>query len=218
MFHNNFCNSIHFRDEQKIEFRDVNDFNKILLSHSVAPHKPEILTTIGASTLIYGHGSKKLIEVRWLDLSESKPKLAAGKSVILTQLGKMFDICFVEDGDKQLLVVAAFEAGLFAYNIKMGKLEWKVNGKVSGMEQALDAGGVTSDEHSYLLVADSGNECIQMFSASDGQYLGFLMTGVETIGDPIRVHWSPETSSLLTACSLQDTFSSHLQFINIQHL
>ena len=130
----------------------------------------------------------------------------------------MCDICFVQDGDKQLLIVGAFEAGLIAYNIKRGKLEWKVDGKMDRMEQVLDAGGVSTDGRGHLLVADSGNECIQMFSASDGHYLGFLMRGVETIGDPIRVHWSPETSSLLTACSLQDTFSWHFQFINIQHL
>ena len=163
-------------------------------------------------------GSKKPFQVCRLDLSESKPKPASGKGIIHTQLDDMFDICFVQDGDKQLLVVAAFEAGLFAYNIKRRKLEWKVDGKVDGMEQVLDADGVTTDESGHLLVADSGNECIQMFSASDGQYLGFLMKGVEIIGDPIRVHWSTETSSVLAACSLQDTFSWHLQFINIQHL
>ena len=205
---------MHFRNEQKIEFRDVKDFNKVLHSHSVVPHKPGSLATIGASTLIFVDGSKKPYEVYWLDLSESKPKLTAGKHVIHTQLNEVSDISFGQVGDKHLLIVAARQAGLFAYNTETDKLEWKVDGKVSGREKALDAHGVTTDEHGHLFVADYNNECIQMFSTSEGQYLGCLIKGVEIIGVPARVYCSAETSSLLVAC-WQGTW--HLQLINIQY-
>ena len=127
----------------------------------------------------------------------------------------MFDMCFVQDGDKQLLIVAACDAGLFAYNTEMEKLEWKVDGKVSGKEQVLNARGVTTDEYGHLFVADYDNKCIHMFSTSEGQYLGCLIKGVETIGVPARVYWSAETSSLVDACFLQGKW--HLQFINIQY-
>ena len=204
-----------FRNEQKIEFRDVNNFDKILHSHSVAPHTPTKLDTIAASTLIYLDVSKEPTEVHWLDLNESKPKPAAGKCVIHTQVNITDDICFVQYGDKHLLVVAARKAGLFAYNTDTNKLEWKVVGKVSGMEQAVLATGATTDGRGTLFMGDRGNECIQMFSASDGQYLGRLIKDVETIGNPRRVHWSPETSSLAAACLLQGKWQ--LQFINIQY-
>ena len=204
-----------FREEKKIEFRDVNDFNKILRSHSVAPHKPTQLDRNAASTLIYSDESTKNIDVHWLDFTGSNPKPPAGKVVIGTELHFIDDICFVQYGDKQLLAVAARKAGLFVYNIRKDKLEWKVDGKVCGMERALRANGVTTDGRGNLFVADRGNECIQMFSASDGQYLGRLMKGVETIGGPFSVQWSAETSSLVAACYLNAEW--HLQVINIQY-
>ena len=173
------------------------------------------LNTIAASTLIYVDGSRKPFEVHWLDLNELKPKPAAGKSVIHTQLDEIKDICFVQDGVKHLLIVAARDAGLFAYNTETDKLEWKVDDKVSGREKALDARGVTTDEHGHLFVADYTNECIHMFSTSEGYYLGRLIKGVETLGNPGRVHWSADTSSLLAACFLQGKW--HLQLINIQY-
>ena len=159
--------------------------------------------------------SRKPFEVHWLDLGESKPKPAVGKCVIHTKVNGLGNIFFFQDGDKQLLLVAYRDAGLLAYNTEMDKLEWKVDGKVSGMEQVLDASGVTTDEHGHLFAADYNNRCIQMFSASDGQYLGRLMKGVETIGNPARVKWTAETSSLVGACYLQDKW--HLQLINIQY-
>ena len=90
-----------------------------------------------------------------------------------------------------------------------------MEGKVTGMEHALYALGVTTDGRGHLFVADDNNKSIHMFSTSEGQYLGRLIKGVETLGNPARVQWSTETSSLLAACFLQGTW--HLQFINIQY-
>ena len=130
---------------------------------------------------------KEPFEVYRLDLSESKPKLAAEKQVIHTQQTFIGDICFVHYGDKQLLVVAARDAGLFAYNAGTDKLEWKVEGKVTGMERALDALGVTTNGRGHLFVAD--DKCIHMFSTSEGQYLGRL---IKRCGNT----WQPRKSTL----------------------
>ena len=164
---------------------------------------------------MYADGSKESIEVHQLDLSGSSPKTAAGKHVIHTEPDEIGDVCFVQDGDKQLLVAAAGDAGLFAYNTKTDKLEWKVDGNVTGMEEAVDVRGVTTDERGHLFVADYNNEYIHMFSTSEGQYLGRLMKGVETLGNPGRVYWIADTSSLVAACLLQDKW--HLKLINIQY-
>ena len=124
-------------------------------------------------------------------------------------------MCVIHDVDKQLLVVAADIEGLFAFNIATGNLEWKVDEKVPGMEQTIDANGVTQVGRGHLFVADRNNGCVQMFSLSDGQYPGPLKKGLETISDPGSVHWSPETSSLVVACYFQGKWQ--LNVINVQY-
>ena len=88
------------------------------------PHTPTILDTNEASALIYTDGSKTSIEVHSLDLSGSSPKPAVGKHIIHTVPEEIGDVCFVQNGDKLLLVAAAGDAGLFVYNTETGKLEW----------------------------------------------------------------------------------------------
>ena len=155
-------------------------------------------------------GSKKPLEVYQLDLSESKQK-----QVIHTQQTIIEDICFVHDGDKQLLIIAVDSDGLFAYNTETNKLEWKMNRKQLEIENEMLFHGVTMDGRGHLFVTDYNNKCVQMFSASDGHYLGRLMKGVETLFKPAGVYWTAETSSLVAACILQGKW--HLQCINIQY-
>ena len=45
--------------------------------------------------------------------------------------------------------------------------------------ELLKAMGVTTDERGHLFVTDHYNHRIQMFSVSDGQYLGCLVIGAE---------------------------------------
>ena len=122
-----------------------------------------------SSTLLYEDWTKSPREVHWLDVSGTQPKPAEGKSVIHTEQTKIEDMCFVEDGEKQLLVVAGGNEGLFAYNTVTDELEWKIGGHISGNETAITTMGVTTDERGHLFVTDIGNHCIQMFSVSDGQ-------------------------------------------------
>ena len=205
-----------FRSEQKIEFRDVNDFNQILLTHSVAPHKPGILYAVTPSTLLYVDGSKSPFEVHWLDLSELQPKQAAGKPVIHTKQTIIYDMCCTQDGDKQLLVVAAGNGGLYAYNTHTGELEWKVDRKLPGIDKNMEVIGVTTDTRGHLFVCDfkKGNKCIHLVRALDGQYLGCLMNAEEELGDPGRIHWCEKTSSLITLCSLKDKW--YISVISVQ--
>ena len=66
--------------------------------------------------------AKVSFDVHWLDFSKSKPKPAAGKCVIHIehsdiQHDDVDDMCFVQDGGKQLLIVAAHST-IFAFNIE----------------------------------------------------------------------------------------------------
>ena len=66
------------------------------------------------------------------------------------------------------------------------------------MEEDLNAFGVTSDDHGILFVCDEGNKCIQMFSVSDGQYLGSLIKKVDQdFGVPLLARCCKDMSSLI---------------------
>ena len=204
-----------FRSEQTIEFRDVSDLSQILHSYSVAPHKPDRLYAVTPHTLLYADASKRPRDVHWLDLSGSKPKPAAGKRAIHLEQDDIRNMCFVQHGDKQLLIVADRNK-LFAYNTNTGKNEWKVSGKLQGVDKGIDFSGVTTDACGNLFVCDfkNGNNCIHLFRASDGQHLGCLMKDDEELGHPGIVHWYDKTSSLITACVFKEKW--HITVISVQ--
>ena len=89
---------------------------------------------------------------------------------------------------------------LFAYNVKTDAVEWKV----LKMGKILDVTCVTIDGHSYLFACFCRSESIEMFSASDGRYLGCLIkVEDQDLGRPWRVEWCEKKSSLIVA---QDTY------------
>ena len=169
------------------------------------------------STLLYEDRSKSPREVHWLDLNDAQPKPADGKRVIHTEQTNIDDMCFSESAEKQLLVVAGGDKGLFAYNTDTDELEWKIGGHLSGHLIAMHTMGVTTDGRGHLFVTDTYNHCIQMFSVSDGQYLGFLVIDIaETLRSrhlkstceqifrfPWRIRWCEETSSLICTSGLK---------------
>ena len=186
----------------------------------VAPHKPGVMCAATPSILLYVDASKSPRDVHWLDLSESQPKPAAGKRVIHAQQDIFRDMSFSKDGNKQLLLVAGGDGGLFAYDTEMDKLEWKVEEMLPGMKYKFNAFGVATDGHSHLFVSDfanphkDGNGCLQMFSVTDGQYLGCLMKDKEYLGNPLRIFWCEKMSALLAAVLLKGKY--HFSVINVQ--
>ena len=82
----------------------------------VAPHKPGVMCAATPPILLYVDASKSPRDVHWLDLSESQPKPAAGKRVIHAQQDIFRDMSFTMNGNKQLLLVAGGDGGLFAYD------------------------------------------------------------------------------------------------------
>ena len=82
----------------------------------MAPHQPSAMCAVTDASES---------QIHRFDLSKSPPKAAAGKGVIQIFFEPNIyftDMCFIQDGDKQLLDVA--NRGLFAYNIETDKLEW----------------------------------------------------------------------------------------------
>ena len=147
------------------------------------------------SVLVYADRSTARCRLHWLDCDEPKPK----SGVLVrnaTHVGED-DIlfCCVQDRDKQFLVFGS-DNEIFACNVKTERDEWHLHesGKI------WDITGVTRDGHRYLLVCSSRFNSIEMFYASDGQYLGRLIkAGDQDLGRPWRVEWCETSSSLVVA-------------------
>ena len=198
-----------FRSGHAIEFRDASDLSRILHVHSVLHHEPVMLsTTTAPSVLLYVDWSKTPFEVHWLDLSNAQPKPAAGRIPIQTQHSEIYDMCFAQDGNRQLLVVAVGQEGLFAYDIETDRLAWKVG-------ENLGYAGVTTDGRGHLFVADYDNRCIHLIRTSGSIYAKFWMKFPDALGHPARIHWSEHTSSLIAACWSNGKWL--LNIINVQN-
>ena len=170
----------------------MNDLEEILCTHSVDPHGSGAICAGTPSTLLYEDTSKSPREVHCLDLSGAEPKPAAGKRVIHTELDNITDMCVVQDGDEQVLIVAHMN-GVFAYNTETDE-------PVPKIRYDMEAGGLTTDGRGHLWVIDDGDKSIKTYSVSDGKYLGSLKKDLEEFGPPDKICWLEETSSLLCAC------------------
>ena len=198
-----------------LEFFDASDLSKTFYTHVVAPHEPVMLCTATPSSLLYVDWSNLPFEVHWLDLSDAQPKPAAEISFIHTQQRNIRDMCYVQNGDKELLIVAVGREGVFAYNTLLYKLEWKVDRKPAGREKSIAVYGVTTDGRGHLYVADYDNRCIQIFSVSDGSYLRCLVVkGAKSLGQPDKIRWCEKSSSLLSTCWWKGSW--HLKMINVE--
>ena len=140
-------------------------------------------------------------------------KPAEGKKIIHTQLDRIDDMCFVQSGDKQLLVVAKCDEGIFAYNTNTDRLEWGVVKKPPEMKESMDIGGITTDGNGHLFTSDCNNHCIHVYSVSDGSYIRCLLKDY-TLYKPKTIRWCEKTSSLIVACYWKENWS--LKVINVQ--
>ena len=180
-----------------IEFRDKNDLNKILHTHSVAPKQPGLLCQVSPSVLLYICGTVARPEVHWLDCSSIPPEEDCQKNIIFLAANMFRNMCFVrEEINRKCLVIVTAQGphGIHAYNMDNNSLEWKK--EMKGMER----GGVAADGHGHLFVFDGDNRCIHMLSVSDGYYMGCLIKqGDQGLGAPFWGVWSEKTSSLIVA-------------------
>ena len=196
-----------------IRFRDAKDVKKILYTYPTYPvTAPGVVCAVTPSTLLFVDQSKSPespFEVHWLDLSGKEPKPVEGRQTIHTELDRIDDMCFVQDGDKQLLIVTNYK-GFFAYNTDTDKLEWKVE-KPS---QYRGIRTVTTDGHGHLFASDHNNHSILVYSVSDGSYIRSLRGGDNALCKPEFIRWCKKTSSLIVACYSAGKW--YLKVINVQ--
>ena len=180
-----------------IEFRNTENLN-VILTHSVAPHKPGALCAVSSSMLAYTYYSKNPRQLHWLDCSEPEPKLLGIHAN--TNLSYVQDMCLAELENESLLIVISCDANelIHAYNSTTGQLQWSAQKKIpSGIFRS---NFVAGDSNGRLFVNDHTNKCIQMFSASDGQYPGcFMKQGDQGLGVIWQLRWCEATSSFVVA-------------------
>ena len=119
--------------------------------------------------------------------------------------------------DKRLLIITDSDHGICAYDTEDNKLVWKVKGKLNGMEHRMSPWGVTTDGRGHLFICDMRNECIQVFSVSDGKYEGcVLKKGQKGMGVPRCIRWYHENSSLVVAHKEGDKRNISVIRINVK--
>ena len=121
-----------------------------------------------------------------LDCSTNIPQLE-GKRLML-DYNIVVDTLAVKCSKKGFFIASGREQGLTIFCRRAeGPQRRIISGKLSGMENGLDAFGLTCDERGHLFVCDfdKGNRCVQMFSLPDGEYLGCLIReGEQGLGTP----------------------------------
>ena len=147
--------NFYFRETGNIEFRSLTDLSQIMYNFSTGYIDPGALCAASTSTLLVVDQLKVPCDVYWLDCSEDEPK-TTGKTNGIDFLGKVWDICYVPNKGKHLLLATQYGLS-HAYNTITNKLEW--NNKVGGS-------CITTDCYNYVVVPCDYN--INMLSLSDG--------------------------------------------------
>ena len=151
-------------------------------------------------------------ELIQLDCRSSPPQV---KSTIEISKYKKTSIdifmCFLNNGDKALIVVTQGFGGLTAYNTDTGQTEWTLtgkfnNGKFCDVSNSPDIGGidicftgVATDGRGHVFAGDLYNGCIHVLAA-DGKYLRTFSGGHSRHLNFIKaVRWCEKTSSLIVS-------------------
>ena len=172
--------------------------DEIRLSQTVSPHHPRGMCVTSSGKLLYTDVSNV---VRWINPTSSG-------TYITTQTNTSnYRIQHVDFEEKELLILTCnisgaripeVPTGLQVYNVKTKLLEWSVEGSLPGMDKAIHAYGLTTDDDGHLFVCDWNNACIQMFGVADGRYMGALIKkGEQGLGRPLRIKWCSRISSLV---------------------
>ena len=187
------------RNQGKIEFRDATNLFAVIFTYSISPQKPFYQSAVSTSLLAYEDWAGDDHVVRLLSCSSlaliPTATINIGKDLVR-------DICFVQHGDKELLVVNRNldnVCEIQAYSTATSTLEWRVRGRLPGMGADVDPLGITTDGLGHLFVCDGANRCIFVLSA-DGKFVAILMReGEQNLGEPRKIRWCNASESLVVS-------------------
>ena len=143
------------RYAEKIEFRDVNNLQKIVLNFTTKPRQPAKLLSLSPTSLMYWDSSSSSLVT--VDCRSSPPcqRPLTGK----LPKNKITDMCFVDGEDSKLIVVVFKDGSLCVFSAISSELQWQAKQEMPHTrvaQQPLRAGGVTTDGRGHLFVSDLG--------------------------------------------------------------
>ena len=198
---------------EKIEFIDLENWKRV--ATKITKEKKEefsLICTSSPSTLWYtsystGNNDNTAHLVQ-LDCSSSPVQVKHTFEINLYHKGWTKDMCFVNDGNKALVVVAQSFKGLTAYNTETGQIEWSVTGRLKNgryrVSRSQNSKGiwftaVTANARGHVLVVDRRSGSMYMFS-SEGEYLVYLnKPGCLNLQEVRVVRWCQKTSSFMAS-------------------
>ena len=196
-----------YRSRKEIEFRPVENLDRVLYTLSVDPDQPYVLcsetviTSVGFNIsspleLLYHNVQKKSHTVHRVNCGTRPPTLQFEINIAHEDQGKVLCMCISRD----LLVITRGHEGVFCYTLVEGNMMWKVSGKLPEMEWGIDARGVTADEQGHLFVCDKENSCVHELFAGDGKHLGVVLReGQEGVGKLYNAAFHEDSASMVVA-------------------
>ena len=200
------CSSIsinYFRSADEIEFRDIKNLSQILFNYSDKSHRPNMLCAVSPTVLVYVDRSKYKDQFHWLDCSDTEPKLLG---ITANTNVSIYDMCIAEYGNEKLLITLPNKEcnPIDAYDSATGQLKWTAEKKVPSTGEIFHSCGMTTDDLGRILIGDTTQKCIQMFSVSDGKYLGCWMKMRDLGLNLVRSLQRCETTSHLVVADEKD--------------
>ena len=183
---------------KRLEFRDPNNLETIIYTHSAAPHKPYELCAAPPSMLFYvDNQHTNMSNIHRLDCSGATPTLCQS---IGPYDHSIYFISCMKYINENLLAITV-EKGLRTFQIDTGSVKWeKKDIQLPGQNENCKLSYMAADRKGHLFVKDLNNKCIQMFSASDGQYLGCLIKeGEQGLGELRQICFNASQSQLFVS-------------------
>ena len=179
-----YTSELFFSEQEKIDFRDINNLDEVFLSYSVESHIPSFLSTESTGTLLYVDKARKPFEVRRLDCSTSPPT----KTDFTTKTNTNDNIYFILSAQHktQKLIIVVGDDFAEAYRPDSTEV-WSIGGSLPGVEHNFNPFGLVTDDHGHLLVCDWDRNCIRMFSLDDGSYMGVALSAERGINRPYDI-------------------------------
>ena len=192
-----------------LEFCDPNNPQTVTHTHSVKPKTAMSLCVVPPSTIFFADFLKRY--VHRLDCSGSMPTICQS----IAYDCEIIDICYAKHSHENLLIVAGDER-LQAFQADTGQIKWSNKDvHLSGLNEEMKPFRIAADGNGRLFVNDENNKCIEMFSASDGQYLGCLIKeGEQGLGDLWGMCCAEATSQLVV--SHRKYSSAFIAILNVE--
>ena len=197
---------------KKLEFRDPNNLETVIYTHSVAPHQPCTLCVAPPSTLFYvDNRYNKPSNIYRLDCSGGIPRLCQSIGPYDHSIYLMAYMKYINEN----LLAIVVEKRLQTFQIDTGLVKWRKKViQLPGQNDNFKPFYMAADRKGHLFVSDD-NKCIQLFSVSDGQYLGcFIKEGEQGLGVLGKICFSASTSQLVVSHRKDEKI--HIAVLNVE--